>query len=200
MSASKVDGRQQRSERSRQQIIDAMIQLMNKGIYIPTAQQVANEADISIRTVFRLFSEMDKLFLEIDEVLRPSYESYFDAQDTSGSLEDRIMRAVEARVSCYLEIRALFVATRSLLWRSEILTETYQNNQKRLSLELGLSNATGFAKAPTLHRNIGFELKRIKCEQKSLQSTPKVQKNTKNRKLPQNIRNTTKISKKHLVH
>ncbi|WP_297292461.1 TetR/AcrR family transcriptional regulator [Oceanicoccus sp.] len=136
MSASKVDGRQQRSERSRQQIIDAMIQLMNKGIYIPTAQQVANEADISIRTVFRLFSEMDKLFLEIDEVLRPSYESYFDAQDTSGSLEDRIMRAVEARVSCYLEIRALFVATRSLLWRSEILTETYQNNQKRLRQNL----------------------------------------------------------------
>ena len=52
----KPDGRIQRSERSRQLIIDAMVAMINAGHMIPTAQQVADKADVAIRTVFRHFS------------------------------------------------------------------------------------------------------------------------------------------------
>ena len=136
MNVSKVDGRQQRSERSRQQIIDAMIKLMYEGVYIPTAQQVADEADISIRTVFRHFSEMDKLYIEIDQAQRPSYERHFNDQDFTGTLEQRIMLVVEARMGCYLETFALEKATHALLWRSEVISETYHQNQLRLRQNL----------------------------------------------------------------
>ncbi len=136
MSEAKLDGRQKRSERSRQQIVDAMIKLMYEGVYIPTAQQVADEADISIRTVFRHFSEMEKLYIEIDQAQRPSYEHHFDDQDPTGSLEQRVALVVDARISCYLETYALEKATHALLWRSEVISETYHQNQLRLRKNL----------------------------------------------------------------
>ena len=74
MDQTSSDGRIQRSERSRQLIIEAMIDLINNGNLIPTAQQVADQAGVAIRTVFRHFTEMEKLYGEIDASIRPVYE------------------------------------------------------------------------------------------------------------------------------
>ena len=129
VSISKIDGRQQRSERSRQQIIDAMRKLVEVGIYIPTAKQVADKAEVNIRTVFRHFSDMDKLYYEIDQILRPNYNRHFVGQDSTGALEQRIRLVVEARISCYVETYAMEKATHALLWRSKLIAETYQGLQ-----------------------------------------------------------------------
>ena len=51
----KVDGRRLRSDRSRQVIVEAMLQLINEGNLVPTAQQIANHAKVGIRSVFRHF-------------------------------------------------------------------------------------------------------------------------------------------------
>jgi AcrR family transcriptional regulator len=53
-----LDGRRVRSERSRKSIIDAMLQLVEEGILVPTAQQVSERAGVSLRSVFRHFSDM----------------------------------------------------------------------------------------------------------------------------------------------
>jgi AcrR family transcriptional regulator len=132
----KVDGRQQRSERRRQQIIDAMIRLINEGVYIPTAQQVADVAEISIRTVFRHFSEMDLLYVEIDEATKPSYQRHFSDQDFSGTFESRTQRAVDARVHTYIETLCLQKAAHSLFWRSKLIRDLYQANQDLLKKNL----------------------------------------------------------------
>ncbi len=125
-----------RSERSRQQIIDALIKLMREGIFIPTAQQVADEADISIRTVFRHFSEMDLLYVEIDQVLKPSYQRFFEQQDYNGTLAERVYKVVDARINCYLDTYYLEKATHALLWRSEPIQQVYQANQLLLRKNL----------------------------------------------------------------
>ena len=52
------DGRRLRSERSRQAIIDAMMELIGEGNLVPTAQQASERAGVGIRTVFRHFSDM----------------------------------------------------------------------------------------------------------------------------------------------
>ncbi len=136
MTLKKVDGRQQRSERSRQQIIDAMIQLIHEGVYIPTAQQVADVAEISIRTVFRHFSELDLLYQEIDQAQRPSYQRYFASQDFSGSLAERIERAVGARINTYVETFPLEKAAHAMFWRSQVIRDLYQGNQELLRKNL----------------------------------------------------------------
>lgn len=61
----KVDGRRERSARSRRRILAAGARLMESGIVEPTAEQVAQEAGVSLRTVFRHFEEVERLAHEI---------------------------------------------------------------------------------------------------------------------------------------
>ena len=58
----KLDGRLERSKKSRDLIIKAMRDLIDDGILNPTAQQVAETAQVGIRTVFRHANDMETLF------------------------------------------------------------------------------------------------------------------------------------------
>ena len=64
-STASADGRRLRSERNRQQIVEAMIELIEAGNPAPSAARVAEEAEVSLRTVFRHFEDMDTLYREI---------------------------------------------------------------------------------------------------------------------------------------
>jgi AcrR family transcriptional regulator len=57
-----TDGRLLRSQRSRELIADALYELVGEGHLEPTAQQAADRAGVGIRTVFRLFSDMESLY------------------------------------------------------------------------------------------------------------------------------------------
>ena len=61
-----LDGRFRRGERSRQAIVAALVELVGRGILQPTAQQVADQAGVGIRSVFRHFSEMESLYAAMD--------------------------------------------------------------------------------------------------------------------------------------
>jgi AcrR family transcriptional regulator len=61
-----TDGRLLRSERSRELISGALYELIGEGHPEPTAQQVADRAGVGIRTVFRLFSDMEALYATLD--------------------------------------------------------------------------------------------------------------------------------------
>ena len=53
----RVDGRRQRSIRTRQAIIAAYLSLIEKSQRIPTAEQVAREANLSERAIFAHFAD-----------------------------------------------------------------------------------------------------------------------------------------------
>ena len=129
----KVDGRLKRSEANRQLIIDAMINLVNRGNYMPTAQQVADTSGVSIRTVFRHFTEMELLYREIDDVIKPVYIAHFK-QDFKGDLKTRIKRLANAIVSGFSDGYHLSKVTTVLKWRSPFLQSTYDHNQNLLRL------------------------------------------------------------------
>ncbi|MGI9286125.1 MAG: TetR/AcrR family transcriptional regulator [Pseudomonadales bacterium] len=131
-----TDGRIQRSERSRQLIIDAMLALVNEGNLIPTAQQVADRAGVAIRTVFRHFSEMENLYAEMDSYLKPTYEGLFLGGDRSGSLEERVLHAVERHANAYSAMGLVIQSTLSLIWRSPVLKKNYARNQRGLRKDL----------------------------------------------------------------
>lgn len=136
MDKTSSDGRIQRSERSRQLIIEAMIDLINEGNLIPTAQQVADQAGVAIRTVFRHFTEMEKLYGEMDAKLRPAYERLFLQGDRSGSLEQRVRHAAECHANAYGAFGPLMRSTRALLWRSPEISKNYARNQRGLRKDL----------------------------------------------------------------
>jgi len=60
-----VDGRTVRREKSRQRIINAIIELVTDGRLEPTAEDVALLANVTKRTVFRHFKDMEALYREI---------------------------------------------------------------------------------------------------------------------------------------
>lgn len=60
-----VDGRTIRRDKSRQRIIDAIIELVTDGKLEPTAEDVAVLANVTKRTVFRHFKDMEALYREI---------------------------------------------------------------------------------------------------------------------------------------
>ncbi len=89
-----VDGRLQRSERSREAIVQALYELVGEGSLLPTAEQVAERAGVGIRTVFRHFSDMEKLFSEMDARILVEVGPLMTGGSTegSGSPVDRVRR------------------------------------------------------------------------------------------------------------
>lgn len=130
------DGRRLRSERSRQAIIDAAISLMNEDIQAATAQQIAERADVGIRTLFRHFSDMEALYQAVDDEIRADYEALFIGVERDGTLDERIQKMVERRAAAYEATNKMCLATKSQLWRSEVLRKSYARNQRGLRKDL----------------------------------------------------------------
>ena len=133
-----LDGRRQRSERSQIAIVEAALTLINEEKQVPTAQQIADRAGVSIRSFFRHFADMDALFLSADEMLGASYETLFAVTDRSGTLSQRISRAVDLYGNAFDQLCDLILCTQALAWRFPALQERYAYHQKRLRDELEL--------------------------------------------------------------
>jgi AcrR family transcriptional regulator len=115
------DGRLLRSERSREAIVRATLDLVGRGELRPTAEQVAEEAGVGIRTVFRHFSDMESLFSEMNSRLRESAVPLLVSDDQSGSLEARARGAVERRAAMYEHIAPYRRSAGLDRWRSDYL-------------------------------------------------------------------------------
>lgn len=120
------DGRRLRSERSREQIIDAMFELIREGDMAPSAARVAERAGVGARTVFRHFDDMDSLYRELTErveaeimplALRP-----FEAPDWRGRLRELVAR----RADLYERIFPFRVSGSLRRFQSEVLMDNHR--------------------------------------------------------------------------
>ena len=68
-----IDGRSERTRRSKDRIVEALLNLYSDGILVPTAQEVADRSGLGIRTVFRHFNEMESLFIAGDNFLHKKF-------------------------------------------------------------------------------------------------------------------------------
>lgn len=124
--AAKTDGRHQRSERSRRQIVDALLKLIARGEMNPGAAQVADEAGVGLRSVFRHFEEMDTLYREmtaqIEAEVMPEVMAPFIAKDWRGKLGEM----VERRVRVFERIMPYRVAGAARRFQSDYLMQDYK--------------------------------------------------------------------------
>ncbi len=131
-----LDGRRLRSERSKKAIIDAALALMEEGILVATAQQVAERAGVGIRSFFRHFEDMESLARAIDGEIRDSYELLFLGGERDGTLEERIEHAVAHRANAYESLKNIILSTAAQRWRYEALRNNYARNQRGLRKDL----------------------------------------------------------------
>jgi AcrR family transcriptional regulator len=120
----KQDGRNLRSINSQKLIVDACIKLFKAGNLEPTAQQVADESGVGIRTVFRQFDEMENLFKSVDAVLSKDYD--FEVRyDPSSSFDARLQSIISHMNAGYEKHKLIMFMTVSQMWKYRFLKENY---------------------------------------------------------------------------
>jgi AcrR family transcriptional regulator len=93
----KVDGRRLRSERTRQAIIEAYLELLRRDPRMPTTAQLAERAGCSVRSIFERFSDLDALSLATADYAIAEGQAEAVARDVDGDRPTRIQSHVRTR-------------------------------------------------------------------------------------------------------
>ncbi len=116
-----ADGRHRRGQDSRARIVAALFELVKAGEVTPSAEQVAAQADVGLRTVFRHFKDMDSLYAEISQamttILMARAAQPFKAAGGAG----RVVELVERRAGAFEQLSPFMDAAAVSLHRSPVL-------------------------------------------------------------------------------
>lgn len=125
-----VDGRLSRAMRSRLAICDACLDLIQEGVLQPSADQIAERAGISRRSIFYRFKDLSELYDAVVEVGMQRCAPLLREIPVDASLRDRIDMSVDVRAQ-FFEGTAPF--TRALAAQSLVGTTSAQ--ARRVSLD-----------------------------------------------------------------
>jgi AcrR family transcriptional regulator len=128
--ADEVDGRKVRGMRNRDAVVDAILFLLGDGNLNPTAREIADRANVSLRSVFRHFEDLDSLFLAAIERQAERTAHLYEPPVSVGDREARTASLVTRRRKLY---EAIFEVRRGWMLRyydqprvSAILDEIYR--------------------------------------------------------------------------
>lgn len=121
------DGRKRRSERSREQIIEAMFELVAQGELDPGAARIAEVANVSLRTVFRHFEEVDGLYQEMNRRVKEEVMPIVKAPFNSTNWRDTVLELVQRRSEVFERIMPYRVCGSIRRFRSAYLMQGHQD-------------------------------------------------------------------------
>jgi AcrR family transcriptional regulator len=121
----RVDGRRLRSERTRQLIIEAYLDLLRESPEAPTAAQIADRAGYSVRSVFERFDDLLALALAAAD--------YAFAQGTAQATIRNVDADRQTRLRTQVETRAQTCERWLPLWRALLL---HQNESDELKVRI----------------------------------------------------------------
>ncbi len=96
-----LDGRRLRGERSREGVIDAILDLLHEGIERPTASQIAERSGVSVRSVFRHFDDVETLYAAAVERHSQRLAPLVDLPTLPSDLDARAVVLAEHRACLY---------------------------------------------------------------------------------------------------
>jgi AcrR family transcriptional regulator len=110
----KVDGRAERTAATRQKILAVTRQLILAGSIEPTAREIAAQAHITTRTLFRHFADMESLhrslIADAEGKAAAVMDEPFSAQANSG-WQEQIQQVIDRRVRVYESLLPLYIST-----------------------------------------------------------------------------------------
>lgn len=112
------DGRRRRGEDNRARIVAAMLELIRAGDLSPSAEQVAQRADVGLRTVFRHFQDMESLFREMSVVIMSELQAVAVTPFRSADWRERVVELVERRGRAFEKVGPFLRATNLLQRRA----------------------------------------------------------------------------------
>lgn len=118
-----VDGRRLRSEASRLRIVEAILALVTETPTMPSAEAVAARAGVGLRTVFRLFEDMDGLYRGMQAVMTDRIGGLLDGPIAAPDWREAIDILIKRRAEAFEAILPLQIAADSPRTRSIALRE-----------------------------------------------------------------------------
>lgn len=94
-----TDGRTLRRRRNRDAVINALIGLINEGDLEPTIDKIADRAEVSARSIFRYFTDLNDLArTAVETEMRKAIPDAVIANVGEGSFDERVDTIVASRV------------------------------------------------------------------------------------------------------
>ncbi len=116
-----TDGRRLRSRDSKRKIVTAMLELVREGRIAPTAEEVAQRANVGLRTVFRRFKDMESLYAEMSVAISERIELIVDEALAHDDWGDDLLQLVNRRLKVYEIVMPYRVAADALKFQSAVL-------------------------------------------------------------------------------
>ncbi len=146
------DGRRRRSADSRRRIVEAVIRLVRQGDAAPSADKVAAEAGVGRRTLFRLFSDMESIYREIQTVMLEKIAPVRAIPLKGDTQSERLHALIDRRSRFFEEILPLTLAAELHRPRSAMVQAGHARMQAELRAIL-----IGLLPAPLLADPVGRE-------------------------------------------
>jgi AcrR family transcriptional regulator len=96
-----VDGRSARAQRTRDSVVDAVLDLVATGQTRPTAREIADAAGISVRSVYVHFDDLDDLFRAAADRHFEQMASLLPPVDATLDLEARVAASTDQRIQIH---------------------------------------------------------------------------------------------------
>jgi AcrR family transcriptional regulator len=135
--ASAVDGRSLRRERNRQDIVDALLGLIENGETEISAALIASKAGLSERSIFRYFDDVNDLYRSVCDLAFSKEIEFALIDDVGvGSLDTKIENFVNQRVRIYTMNEKIAPAARSFAFKNPIIKNQLVVGRKLLRTQI----------------------------------------------------------------
>ena len=135
--ASAVDGRSLRRERNRQDIVNALLDLIETGETEISAALIASKAGLSERSIFRYFDDVNDLYRSVCDLAFSKEIEYALIDDAGvGSLDTKIENFVNQRVRIYTMNEKIAPAARSFALKNPIIKNQLVVGRKLLRTQI----------------------------------------------------------------
>lgn len=132
-----VDGRSLRRERNRQDIVDALLGLIENGETEISAALIASKAGLSERSIFRYFDDVNDLYRSVCDLAFSKEIEYALIDDVGiGSLDAKIENFVNQRVRIYTMNEKIAPAARSFAFKNPVIKNQLVLGRKLLRTQI----------------------------------------------------------------
>ena len=135
--ASAIDGRSLRRERNRQDIVNALLELLENGETDITAALIASKAGLSERSIFRYFDDVSDLHRSVcDQAFSKEIALALIDDAGTGSLDTKIENFINQRVRIYTMNEKIAPAARSFAFKNPIIKNQIVRGRKLLRIQI----------------------------------------------------------------
>ena len=116
-----TDGRRLRSADSRRRIVEALMLLVERGDLEPSAETVAEQAGVGLRSVFRHFKDMEGLRREMNAIVEARLRGIVEHPLPGDSWRDRLHALIARRAGAFETVMPYRRAANAQRHRSELI-------------------------------------------------------------------------------